>query len=164
MSRGRTWRKTAATARRWSKVGSRLRLGRPRFFRQGFPSAALAAAVSAGAALAASQRRRLAVGQVEDSHLPALLDQADDRAAHAQLGIIRMRCHDQRIERAPAARMDPGGCEGVRSITGAVASARSTLQPSHERSLGSALGRPCKGTGLTWLPESRQRIHCARTQ
>ena len=74
-------------------------MGRPRFFRQGFPSAALAAAVSAGATLAASQRRRLAVGQVEDADLPALLDQPDDRAAHAQLGIIRMRGDDERIER-----------------------------------------------------------------
>ena len=55
---------------------------------------------SPGAPLAAAQRRGLSVGQVQDADLPTLLDQLDDRAAHSQLGVIRMRSHDERVERA----------------------------------------------------------------
>ena len=112
-SRGLTRRKTAARARRFSeRVGSRLRFGSPRFSRQGSPSAALAAAVSSGAAGGVAQRRRLAAGQVEDADLPPLGDQPGDRPPHAELGVVGVRGDDEGVEhrrRAPPAIGLAGG-------------------------------------------------------
>ena len=85
-------------------------VGKPRFLRQGLPSAALAAAVSADAAFRRSKRRWLAARQIEDAHLPAVLDQPDDRAAHAQLGVIRMRRNNKCIKHVEFSLVDESDC------------------------------------------------------
>ena len=58
-------RNTAASFARASSVGSRLRLGRPRFSRQSRPSTGRRRGRFAGADFRRAERRRLAVGQIE---------------------------------------------------------------------------------------------------
>ena len=90
-SRGRYLRNCLARATRASKVSNSRRLGRSSVTRTFAPSTSAAAAGFGQADFGPRRaRRRLAVGQIDDSHAVALLGQLGQRAAAGDFHVVGM--------------------------------------------------------------------------
>lgn len=107
----------------------------------------------AGAGLAAAQGGRLAVGQVEDADVPALLDQAGDGAAGAEFGVVGVGSDDEGVEHGGRVGWR-GEAEGLGLEVGEVESAVAVEAEEAVVGVGDTVAEGCARQGTEGVLES----------